>query len=97
MLTKNIKFKNFNKKKKDNKVKNDLILYLKQDTEIAKSLSSKYKNNYKKGLVNILKKFKKVKVIGMGGSILGAKSIYEFLKFELPYDPSMEKWGSGNN
>jgi len=83
MLTKNIKFKNFNKKKKDNKVKNDLILYLKQDTEIAKSLSSKYKNNYKKGLVNSLKKFKKVKVIGMGGSILGAKSIYEFLKHKV--------------
>ena len=83
MLTKNIKFKNFNKKKKDNKVKNDLILYLKQDTEIAKSLSSKYKNNYKKGLVNSLKKFKKVKVIGMGGSILGAQSIYEFLKHKV--------------
>ena len=83
MLTKNIKFKNFNKKKKDIKVKNDLILYLKKDTEIAKSLSSKYKNNYKKGLVNSLKKFKKVKVIGMGGSILGAQSIYEFLKHKV--------------
>ena len=26
-----------------------------------------------------------------------SKATVEFLKYELPYDPAMESWGSGNN
>jgi glucose-6-phosphate isomerase len=79
MLTKNIKFINFKYKKKDIKIKKDLILYLSKNTEVLRSLNPKYKNNYKKKLIDKLKKFKNVKVIGMGGSILGTQSIYDFL------------------
>ena len=43
--------------------------------------STKYSFNLKK--IKKFKKFKTVIIIGMGGSILGAKAIYSFLKFKI--------------
>ena len=84
MLTKDIIFKNYNlKKKKKIKIKKDLILFLDKNTEIIKSLSTKYKNSYKKKTINKFKKYKNIRVIGMGGSILGTQSIYDFLKSKI--------------
>ena len=84
MLTKDIIFKNYNLKKKKNiKIKKDLILFLDKNTEIIKSLSTKYKNSYKKKTINKFKKYKNIRVIGMGGSILGTQSIYDFLKSKI--------------
>ncbi|MDC1146287.1 glucose-6-phosphate isomerase [Candidatus Pelagibacter sp.] len=84
MLTKDIIFKNYNLKKKKNiKIKKDLILFLNKNTEIIKSLSIKYKNSYKKKTVNKFKKYKNIRVIGIGGSILGTQSIYDFLKSKI--------------
>ena len=83
MLTKNIDFKNFQLKKNNLKVRNDLKLLLKKNNSILKSLSLSYKNNYVKKVLKKLNFIPNVRVIGMGGSILGAESIYDFLKHKI--------------
>ena len=79
MLTQNINFKNFKLKKFSKKVKEDLNVLLKEKNEILKSLSSSYKNSYNKKIILKYKKYSNIRVIGMGGSILGTESIYDFL------------------
>jgi len=83
MLTKNISFKNFKVRKNTKKIKNDLKLLIKENNSIIKSLSPYYKNNYSKKLISKLKKNKDIRVIGMGGSILGTEAIYDFLKDKI--------------
>ena len=83
MITKNIIFKNFNLKLNNDKIKKDIKLVLKEKSIIIKSLSPKYKNYYNKKTIQKLKNYLNVRIIGMGGSALGAKSIYEFLKHKI--------------
>ena len=83
MLTKNINFKNFKLKKISNKIKKDLSVILSENNEILKSLSPNYKNSYNKKNISKFMKFSNIKVIGMGGSILGTHSIYDFLKHKI--------------
>ena len=83
MLTKNINFKNFKLKKKNNTIKKYLDIILKENNEILKSLSPGYKNSYNRKTISKLKKYLHTRVIGMGGSILGAESIYDFLKYKI--------------
>ena len=79
MLTSNISFKAFKEKGKNLNLKKKLFIILRENNEVLKSLSKKYRDSFDS------KKFKKYKknfnfrVIGMGGSILGTKTIYEFL------------------
>jgi glucose-6-phosphate isomerase len=79
MLTKNIFLKNFKSKKINREIKKSLILLLKEKNEIIKSLGTSYKNSYYKRNIQRLKKKTNFRIIGMGGSILGAESIYNFL------------------
>ena len=87
MLSRNIRFKNFlnkSKKKKLFKIFNDLKNnYLSKNTRFLSSLSQGYKYNYNKKIINKYKKFQNFRVIGMGGSILGSKAIYQFLKHKI--------------
>jgi glucose-6-phosphate isomerase len=83
MLTKNINFKNYSLKKNNIKIKKDLKVLIKEKNTIIESLGPSYKNSYKKKLIFNLKKYKNFKVIGMGGSILGTESIYDFLKHKI--------------
>ena len=83
MITKNIDFKNFNFKKNSKKIKNDLRLLKKKNDTVFQSLGPKYKNNYKTSIILKLKKYQSVRIIGMGGSILGTESIYEFLRHKI--------------
>tara|TARA_B100000795_G_scaffold23500_1_gene15736 strand:+ start:1079 stop:2233 length:1155 start_codon:yes stop_codon:yes gene_type:complete len=83
MLTKNINLKNYKLKKNNNKIKKDLKILLKEDNEILRSLSAGYKNSYNKKTISKLKKYSCIRLIGMGGSILGTKSIYDFLKHKI--------------
>mgnify|MGYP006088580061 CR=1 FL=1 len=83
MLTKNINFKGFKSKKNNKNIKNDLQLLLKENNKILNSLGPLYKNSYKKKIILSLKKYSYVRIIGMGGSILGAESIYDFLKHKV--------------
>ena len=80
MLTSRINFTNFKQQKKNKKIKQLLNETLKNRNEVVQSLDKKYKNSYK---INKLRKFKtskNFKIIGMGGSTLGAQAIYDFLK-----------------
>jgi len=83
MLTKNINLKNYKLKKNNNKIKKDLKILLKENNEILRSLSAGYKNSYNKKTISKLKKYSCIRLIGMGGSILGTKSIYDFLKHKI--------------
>ena len=83
MITKNINFKNFVSKKNNLNIKKDLNLFLKTESELLKSLTTKYKYNYKKSLIKKYKNFSVFKIIGMGGSVLGMEAIYDFLKDKI--------------
>ena len=83
MLTKNINFKNFRAKKNNNKIKKDLNIILKENNETLKSLSPSYKNSYNQKTISKFQKFPNIRVIGMGGSILGTECIYDFLKHKI--------------
>ena len=82
MLTKNIVFKNFKNTKISQKVKNNLISLLKEDNQVIESLKQSYKNRYNFKKINKLKKNLSIRIIGIGGSILGAKAIYNFLSIK---------------
>jgi glucose-6-phosphate isomerase len=83
MLTSNIIFKNFKIKKLNNKIKKDLKILFNENNEILKSLSLGYKNSYTKKAILKFKKHSHIRIIGMGGSILGTESIYDFLKYKI--------------
>ena len=82
MLTKNIIFKNFKNTKISLKVKKNLKNLLKEDNQVIESLKKSYKNKYNLKTINKLKKKLSVRIIGIGGSILGAKAIYSFLSIK---------------
>ena len=80
MLTKNIKFKNFKIKKNSKQIKKDLKNILLNRNAVLDSLSTNYKSSYNKKIILKFKKFSNIRIIGMGGSILGTESIFYFLK-----------------
>ena len=79
MFGKNIKFINFKKNKIFVKVKKDLKSLLKENNQIIASLKQTYQNNYNFVKIKKIKKNLDLRIIGMGGSILGAKAIYDLL------------------
>ena len=83
MLTKNINFNNFKLKKNNNKIKKDLKILLKENNTILQSLGKSYKNSYKRKTILGLKKYSHMRVVGMGGSILGIEAINDFLKGKI--------------
>jgi glucose-6-phosphate isomerase len=84
MLSPRISFKNFKSKQvKSSLIRKKLINLFNEKNEILKSLSKDYKNNFNN---KNLKKFKKsldYRVIGIGGSSLGAQAIYDFLRHKI--------------
>jgi len=83
MFSKNINFENFKKKKfkfNQKKLKKILKDLIKGNNQIIFSLTKFYKDKYNKKILLKLKRKKKINVIGMGGSILGSRAIYNFLK-----------------
>ena len=78
ILKEKIKFK----KKKNN------IKYLKKINkntwpEFFKSFKKTYKYSYNNKLIKKYKNIKNINIIGMGGSSLGTKAIYNFLKYKI--------------
>ena len=83
MISENISFKNFKLKHKNKKLKQKLTFILSEENEVINSLKKSYKNSYTKKLINKFKNSKNFRLIGMGGSILGTNTIYEFLKYKI--------------
>ncbi len=83
MFVKNILFKNFKIKKKNHKIKNILSSLMKEKNQILLSLSKNYKNSFYIKKIKEYKKSDYFRVIGIGGSILGAQAIYDFLKHSI--------------
>jgi len=87
MLTKNINLKSFLIKSKNKNIKK-IFHNLKKDYFLGKekmltSLSEDYKYSFGKKIIKKYKKFNNFRIIGMGGSILGAEAIYDFMKYKI--------------
>ncbi|WP_440926319.1 glucose-6-phosphate isomerase [Candidatus Pelagibacter sp.] len=76
----NIKIKNFDKKKPSKKIKSLLNKLIREDNHIIKSLKNNYKDSWDIKKIQKYKNFSNITLVGMGGSIMGSKSIYSFLK-----------------
>ena len=83
MFTQNISFKNFLIKKKNFTVKKNLNLILNEKNQVISSLSKLYKDRFSKKSTKHLNKKFDYRIIGMGGSTLGAQTIYDFLKRKI--------------
>ncbi len=79
MLTNNINLKDFGFKYSNKRILVYLKRLLVEENEIIRSLKSNYLDSYSKKIISNLNKFNQVMIIGMGGSILGSRSIYSFL------------------
>ncbi len=84
MITKNIFFKNFQKKCPPLIGKKLKTLLKNEDSAIINSLKSSYKYSYTQKTIKRYKSnFSLLRIIGMGGSILGTKAIFSFLNKKI--------------
>jgi len=83
MLTRNIRFNNFLIKSNKLRVKKDFKKLVGNYNEVLNSLSLKYKYSFSKNIIKKYKKFSKLRLIGMGGSILGTEAICSFLNHKI--------------
>ena len=87
MISTGIEFKSFKKKTSGSKIKKiwkSLVYeFSERNNDLLISLSKKYKYSFKFSNLTKFKKLKLFQIIGMGGSALGAKAIYSFLKHKI--------------
>ena len=83
MLTRTINFINFKIKKNNSRVKKKFNVILKENNSIIKSLGKLYKYSFEKNYIKKFKNNSNFRIIGMGGSSLGTKAIYDFLKDKI--------------
>ena len=76
-------FKNFLNIKNSKKIKKDFINLIKNQPLVFETLKPSYKYSYSKKEISKYKKLSNIRVIGMGGSILGTEAIYSFLKKKI--------------
>ena len=86
MMSENIHYQGFVKKKIKKKIKLQKFLSLKtllKNYPLLNTLTNNYMYNYDKKILNNLKKFNDYNLIGIGGSALGTKAIYDFLNYKI--------------
>ena len=83
MLTKRIRFKNFRLKSNNYGIKKNFQKLISSNDEIFNSLSLDYKYSFSKKIIKKYKNYLSLRLIGMGGSILGTEAIYSFLKHKI--------------
>ena len=76
-------FKNFLNIKNNKTIKKDFINLLKDQPQFFETLKPTYKYSYSKKSISKYKKFANIRIIGMGGSIIGTEAIYNFLKKKI--------------
>ena len=86
MLSKNIFIKNFKKKKIPEQLKRlykNLISESLNKQSLLNSFTKSFSYSFNKKKISKFKKYSTFQVYGMGGSSLGAKAIYDFLKHKI--------------
>ena len=73
-------FKNFLNIKNSKIIKKDFLRLLKAQPLLFETLKPTYKYSYSKKIVKKYKRLSNIRIIGMGGSVLGSEAIYDFLK-----------------
>ena len=76
-------FKNFLNIKNNKAIKKNFQDLLKNQPLFFETLKPTYKYSYSKKKIFKYKKFSNLRIIGMGGSILGTEAIYSFLKKKI--------------
>ena len=76
-------FKNFLNIKNNKKIKKDFLNLLKDQPRFFETLKPTYKYSYSNKVISKYKKFSNIRIIGMGGSILGTEAIYNFLRKKI--------------
>ena len=86
ILKDNIRIKKFNNKmssqiySKFEKIVSDIYKEINDTKKTLNVLNKNYRFSFKPKDINKFKKFKKIALVGMGGSILGAEAIHNFLR-----------------
>ena len=83
MLTKNISLKSFLRKGGEKKIKERFKSILVEKNELFNSMSKNYKDSFNSRKFKKICSKKDIRIIGMGGSILGTQAIYFFLKDKI--------------
>ena len=83
MLTSGISFINFKSKVKNIKLKQKLHSIIENKNQVINSLGKYYQDSFCNKQLIKYKKSLNFRIIGMGGSTLGAQTIYDFLKFKI--------------
>ena len=65
------------------KILKKISLEIKSEDKTLNILNDNYKFNFLKKDLNKFKRYKKIVIIGMGGSILGAEAIYHLFKKKI--------------
>ena len=76
-------FKGFLNIKNNKVIKRNFLNLLKDPPQFFETLKPTYKYSYTKKKILKYKKFSNIRIIGMGGSILGAEAIFNFLKKKI--------------
>ena len=83
MISSGVKFKTFKNKKKTKKIKIILNKLLVNKNQVLESLGTSYKYSFHNKYLKKFKNSSNFRIIGMGGSSLGAQAIYNFLKDKI--------------
>ena len=83
MLTKNISLKSFLRKGGEKKIKERFKSILVEKNELFNSMSKNYNDSFNSRRIKKICGKKDIRIIGMGGSILGTQAIYFFLKDKI--------------
>ena len=83
MLTSGINLIAFKEKKPSNKIKKIFKSIVNGNSELIKSFRKNYKNSFDRQKLKKYKKYSHFRIIGMGGSIIGTQTIYDFLKHKI--------------
>ena len=76
-------FRNFLNIKNAKIIKKDFLNLLQDQPPLFETLKSNYRYSYSKKMISKFRKFSNIRIIGMGGSILGTEAIYCFLKKKI--------------
>ena len=100
MFTKNISLKRFGVTKNKQKIKTQVLKKLNfyKQNKLIKSFSNNYLFDFNNHKIKRYKKYSNFNLIGMGGSSLGARAIYNFLKPKIKNNFSfLDNLNSRNN